>query len=586
MSSNISFASSFETSFQEKILRKSFPNELQVSLDEDNIEALIDKLDNFSNNLKVTKSINSKNSTFFSNLVKAINLKLPKLSADIFDKIAFKLYNKLTDIFKDFSNQLKTNDNYKNEIFRFNFVNLNICLGQFLRVFTRNFQNYNEIHKNVIKNLPNFLKIFFKVFEENLALILYQVTSNIKNFDLIKSYITMISLIIHNQTNMLRPFEVKLENILNNILINIISCDDLNKIDSCFIDLLTGLYGYLINLSNDINKKFPTLLQKYIDSLNHYLKLIQPISIKNKKNLVNGSNKKEKVDKNASIDTSLSKKPNNNSKENDFVFLFDEISDEIIKDIIKIRNVIFILFKLIKNLILTISNYSVLDLNLRFLISFALKNLFYEFSRIPNNEYIISGLPVADYNLIVSYLRFSGLKLMKKFVVIFSPYLNFYIPLFKDIVKRLTLYKNETSTSGYLNNFENFFEMKNGILKFIKTLIAAFDLKVFQCIREYILKFSINEFSDILICYLEKNDKTVVKMDKGYFKLSNISTVNGKNNKKNFGNNNNKLGNVSLLDIAKQETYNSKLDIYSNKELEILIVSYLKSKILSEIFFF
>lgn len=583
-------SSTFENSFREKALKASLKHDGKLNSDFEELESLIEKLDLFSNNIKTSKNTTSKNSTFFSSLTKSINFNLNKTQNENFDKIAFKLYNKLTDVSKEFLNLLKFNngENLKNEVFRFNFINLNICLANFFKFFQSQFQNYNEVHKNVIKNTPNFLKIFFKLFEENLDLILSELSRNYAKCDLIKSFLGFIAVIMQTQPNMLRPFEAKIENMLNKILISVVNCGQINLIDKDFINLTTSLYGYLVYLSNDINKKFPSLLEKCLNSLKFYLNLFEPISIKNKKNNNLGkANKNKNANKNIKEEIKADENINNNNsknnksgnnKEADFEYFFDEISESIARDCIKARNCIFLLFKLIKNLFKIINANQILDLNLKHLIAFTVKNLFKEFTNINNNDYIISGLYPSDYNLVINYLRFSALKMLKRIILIFTPYLNYFIPLFKDIAKKLTIYKVETGNANSRNNFDNFFEIKTEILKFVKILIEKFDLKINSFTKEYVNKMAIGEFCDLLICFLEKNDKTIVKIDKSYFKLGSIANVSSK--AKNTGANKAKAS-VSLLDIAKQETYNSKLDIYSNEELEKLITCYIKSNIIN-----
>jgi len=579
-------AISFKNALQEKIIFKSLAQENNHNFDNYEIESLIEKLDFFSNNnLKGNKNKNNKNSSFFSNILKAINSKLDHIAQESFDKISFKLYNKLTDISKEFLNQLKINsDLLENEIFTFNFIYLNTTISNFYRIFQRNFQNYNEVHKNIIKNTPNFLKIFFKLFEENLDIILNRLNQNYKKTDFIKSFISFIAVIMQTQTNMLRPFEIKLENMLNQIMIVIINCNQIEKIDKKFINLVTYLFGNLVNLSNDKNKKFSINLKKKLNSLNYYLKLIKTESKKKKKNMNIGKTDKnnrnsqsENNEKNNKKEKNVDK--NSTSKEIDFEFLFDNISENIAKDCVKSYNCIYMLFKLLKNLLKIINYNQILELNMRYLICFMVKKLFYDFTNIPTNDYIISGFKPSDYNFIISYLRFSSLKMLKKIIVIFCPYLNYFLPLFKDIIKKLTIYKPQTKVFS-INNSDYYYEMKKVILNFVKILIEKYDLKIFSFTNEFVQKFAIGEFSDLLICYLEKNDKTIVQMNKNYFKLGATASLNSK--AKNSGN---KLNtSISLLDIAKQETYNSKLDIYNNEELEGLILSYLKSKFINNSF--
>jgi len=109
--SSISSALSFKNIFNEKILISNLSQEIKVShFDNEDLEILIEKLDSYLNNTKLNKNSNIKNSFNFSSLLKILNNKLDKTSAEIFDKIAFKLYNKLTDTSKELMNQLKTNN--------------------------------------------------------------------------------------------------------------------------------------------------------------------------------------------------------------------------------------------------------------------------------------------------------------------------------------------------------------------------------------------------------------------------------------------------------------------------------------------
>ena len=106
----------------------------------------------------------------------------------------------------------------------------------------------------------------------------------------------------------------------------------------------------------------------------------------------------------------------------------------------------------------------------------------------------------------------------------------------------------------------------------MKILLEKFDLKICGFTKEFVQKIAISEFTDVLICYLEKKDKTIIKIDKGFFKLSSLNTFTNKHKNK-------KVNNISLLDIAKQETFNTKLENYSEIQLEDLIINYLNGKL-------
>jgi hypothetical protein len=597
--SNISFKNSFEN----QLLHNLLPTENKQNFENDEIDSLIEKLEKTSK----SNTINLKNkSSLFSSvplplslsvLLDSIKFKLNNISSETFDKIAVKLFNKLIEIFKETINKLnnlkpilnsisntnlKTDEEKENKINQFysikiNLITINKFLANFYLIFTKLFKNYNEAHKNIIKNTPNFLKIYFKLFEENLDFIIesqFQYSNSIllnsnSSNDLLKSFLTFIASIMHNQTNMLRPFEIRIENILNKILCSFINQNDLKKCDKKLIEISIAIYVSTIYLTNDLNKKFPLIIQRCIDSINFYMKLIKPISIRNKKDINNNINNSANINTNSDIKNNNNN--NNRDIENNFTFFFDNLNLEnnLSANSLKIKNAIKLIFKILKSLLLSLNNNSNLDFNFKNFLGFLIKNLFSEYTNLPENEYIISGLNPSKYNLIISYKQYLSLKMLKKIVELFSPYMIYYIPLLKDLIKSLTIFKNDKT------NDITFFEFKLEIILFIKILIEKFDLKIASFFKEYIQKIAINEFADILICYLEKKDKTIVKIDKGFFKLSALNT----NTFKNKNNNNKKINNISLLDIAKQETFNVKFENYSDWQLEDLLNNYLNSKI-------
>jgi hypothetical protein len=607
---------SFKTFFENQLLHNLLPAENKQNFENDDIDSLIEKLEKTNKSNAINNNKNKSSLPLglplplsLSVLLDSIKSKLNNITSETFDKIAVKLFNKIIDIFKETINKLnnhnhnnfnqnsksntKIEENYLNlnqfYYISINLITINKFLANFYLIFSKLFQNYNEAHKNIIKNTPNFLKIYFKLFEENLDFIIdsqYQynngngngnksgtsinsnstlINPNSSN-DLLKSFLTFIASIMHSQTNMLRPFEVRIENIINKVLSSFIDQPDLKKCDKKLLEISIVIYVSTIYLTNDLNKKFPLIMQRCIDSINFYTKLIKPISIRNKKENINNNN--TNTNTNTNSDSKI-KDNNNRNIENNFTFFFDNLSLEknLSLNSIKIKNAIKLIFKILKSLLLSLNNNSNLDFNFKSILGFLIKNLFSEFTNIPENEYIISGLNPSKYNLIISYKQYLSLKMLNNIVELFSPYMIYYIPLLKDVIKSLTLFKNEKT------NDITFFEFKQEIILFVKILIEKFDLKIGSFSKEFIQKIAINEFADILICYLEKKDITIVKIDKGFFKLSALNTNTFKN--KNNNSNNRKINNISLLDIAKQETFNVKFENYSDIQLENLLINYL-----------
>ena len=85
------FSSSFKNSFSEKILRKNLISEAKESFDNDNFEGLLEKLDQYSNNnIKISKNnLNTKSSTYLSNLLKSISF---KISHTLYHEVFYKIH--------------------------------------------------------------------------------------------------------------------------------------------------------------------------------------------------------------------------------------------------------------------------------------------------------------------------------------------------------------------------------------------------------------------------------------------------------------------------------------------------------------
>ena len=103
-------------------------------------------------------------------------------------------------------------------------------------------------------------------------------------------------------------------------------------------------------------------------------------------------------------------------------------------------------------------------------------------------------------------------------------------------------------------------------MKFFKFVIESFDSKMFSSLNDIIFKLCVNNFIELYVAFLERNDKTVVRVDQNYFKLAKVKT------------NAKKTVTKSLIQMAKQENFSEKLENYSNEQIEEIIGKYLESK--------
>ncbi len=133
----------------------------------------------------------------------------------------------------------------------------------------------------------------------------------------------------------------------------------------------------------------------------------------------------------------------------------------------------------------------------------------------------------------------------------YSKYIYFPISIFKKTINRIILKEPD-----YLDNYI-------ATLKVFKLIVTKFDSRLIACVFDIVFKYCYNNFIDPFITYLERNDRTIIKFDQKYFKIGNV-----KKNKK------------SLLQIAMNDTYNQKLERFTNENVKKYTFTLDGSKIL------
>jgi len=491
------------------------------------IESLLSFIKNDKTEDKIIKDI--------LNLISQVILE--NLSADEFDEVALKFMNKLNDLFKDLMNRLKVCSNQKDSLLSVlvNLESLNFSYAKFFKKFNENFQTYNEKHKNLMKIIPNGLKIFFKLFEENYELIYTSRPETLKSF-----LINIINLINYFPL-MIRPYESRLESIFKNILTN--TCLSSNS-DKEILNAVCVCYTLFIRLSPDINTKINLFLKKILANFEFYTNIFIPKTVKTLRSNVNESEVK-------------------NFDSNFNFFNFKESKQKFLKNpnfqmAFKVLN---ILAKLLKNVFKSIPRNTSTEINFSDLMNFLINNIksYITFPfNLDKDELVLEGLKISDYKIFKEINQLQSLKMFKFLIKNFSGYFYYFIPAIKSTFSILIIKFDE-----YTKLYDNYKET----LKVMKLIIEQFDSNLNSVVEDLIFKLCVNNLIDLLVSFTERKDKTVVKIDQNYFKLKTLKNQTQKNKPS-----------LSLIQMAKKEAFNENLEKYSNSEMEEILNLYLDSK--------
>jgi hypothetical protein len=422
------------------------------------------------------------------------------LPVDKFDEICLKYLTILNDHYKRFMNKTDTE--------LLGLINTN--LTGLYNHFMKNFQNYNDKHKAIIKNLPNYLKTYFNLLNDKVDILK-------SNTNLIESFFVCIICLLKHFPNMIRSYEQKIEGIIKKIILELIENDidtDTNK--SC-IKTICITYGMLIRLSTDPNTKLKAYIKLFCDNIAGYLDLFKPKTMKSLK----GGEQTKGVDCLLFGDKGLGVKVHSG------------------------RNIMTILFKLIRYTIKAIPRNDNIDINIGLLLFNVNQGITNASTAVSTKDYVIEGLSYDDYALFNQYMTNNFLRLLIFLIEQFNSYMYITtVGIIKEVLGRLLL-----SEQDY---FENYIL----VLKLYNTVIKNFDLRLKSTISDIVFKFSHPNFIDILITYLERSDKTIIKVDQRYFKLATI-----------------KKGKTSLIQLAKQDL-GKGLDKLTDEQLHEIIICY------------
>ena len=436
----------------------------------------IDQINNENNNEIFMLLL--KNENYQRNVViYFLNKLLPNITN--FNDICGKYFQILIDEYKNQINKAQINNN----ISLITSIN---GLTNFIKILSKNQEKYNEKHKNIVTQFPQFIQLLFKTFQQNY---------NNLSQKLIESYLILILSFIEYYPTLIRNYQNSLEKIIKNIFLNYI----INNIyDMHIIEIATIIYTNLYKLSPNMNNKFNEYVKNIINNIKFYYSFFRPKNLSEEEPNKNVSNIEEK----------------NNLF---FIGMSELIIDN--KNSIQATKVINILFKALKNLFLYMicNTYIEIDFNEILTLFNEIFNTYESKEKEYNlsNNIIINGLSKNNYELFLNDLCGNILDILIYFISNYSRFIyNFNIP-FSKFVNRILLNQNY---------FDNFFLHKK-IISFFSTIILYFNDILSDEIDLIIYKHLYDNLLPLYLNYLQENDKTILQVNDIYFKASNVKNI-------------------------------------------------------------
>ena len=178
---------------------------------------------------------------------------------------AIKYFQLLLDVYKSEINKKHINKNIT-------LISTLNALSNFIKIFSKNQEKYNEKHKNIIKQFPQFIQLLFKLFQQKY---------NSLNKKEVESFLLLILTFIEFYPTLVRNYQNILEKIIQNIFLNYI-IDNIS--DENLLEISSGIYTNLYKLSPNINNKYNEYFKNIINNIKYYLEFFRPKTINEEDN--------------------------------------------------------------------------------------------------------------------------------------------------------------------------------------------------------------------------------------------------------------------------------------------------------------
>ena len=403
-----------------------------------------------------------------------LNKLLPSITN--FNDICVKYFQILTDLFKSEMNKMQSNNNISLTI------SLN-ALTNFIKIFSQNQEKYNEKHKSILKQFPQFIQLLFKLFQQKY---------NNLSKKVIESFLLLFLSFIEFYPTLLRNYQNILEITIKNIFINYVVG---NNNDINIIEIASVIYTNLYKLSPNMITRYNDYVEIIINNIKYYMDVFRPKSL----NEQDENNKRMEIE---------------NKKK---LFFVEKNNNAIIddKNLIQANKVMNILFKLLENIFKYMINNTYFEINFDFIFSFFFEAL-NTYEIFINNKSIsaivINGLQKNNYELFLININENILDTLIFLISNYSRYIFCLNIFFSKYINKLLLNQNF---------FKNFLLHKK-IIYFFSTIISYFYDILPDEIDVIIYKHLYNNLPSLYLNYLQVNDKTILEVNDIYFKAANV----------------------------------------------------------------
>ena len=403
-----------------------------------------------------------------------LNKLLPSITN--FNDICVKYFQILTDLFKSEMNKMQSNDNISLTI------SLN-ALTNFIKIFSQNQEKYNEKHKSILKQFPQFIQLLFKLFQQKY---------NNLSKKVIESFLLLFLSFIEFYPTLLRNYQNILEITIKNNFINYVVG---NNNDINIIEIASVIYTNLYKLSPNMITRYNDYVEIIINNIKYYMDIFRPKSL----NEQDENNKRMEIE---------------NKKK---LFFVEKNNNAIIddKNLIQANKVMNILFKLLENIFKYMINNTYFEINFDFIFSFFFEAL-NTYEIFINNKSIstivINGLQKNNYELFLININENILDTLIFLISNYSRYIFCLNIFFSKYINKLLLNQNF---------FKNFLLHKK-IIYFFSTIISYFYDILPDEIDVIIYKHLYNNLPSLYLNYLQVNDKTILEVNDIYFKAANV----------------------------------------------------------------
>jgi hypothetical protein len=361
-------------------------------------------------------------------------------------------------------------------------ISLN-ALTNFIKIFSQNQEKYNEKHKSILKQFPQFIQLLFKLFQQKY---------NNLSKKVIESFLLLFLSFIEFYPTLLRNYQNILEITIKNIFINYVVG---NNNDINIIEIASVIYTNLYKLSPNMITRYNDYVEIIINNIKYYMDVFRPKSL----NEQDENNKRMEIE---------------NKKK---LFFVEKNNNAIIddKNLIQANKVMNILFKLLENIFKYMINNTYFEINFDFIFSFFFEAL-NTYEIFINNKSIsaivINGLQKNNYELFLININENILDTLIFLISNYSRYIFCFNILFSKYINKILLNQN------FFKNFS----LHKKIIYFFSTIISYFYDILPDEIDVIIYKHLYNNLPSLYLNYLQVNDKTILEVNDIYFKAANV----------------------------------------------------------------